>query len=217
MNLPNKLTCLRMAMIPLFLFFMIFPEICGFTASRIIAAILFGLTAFTDMLDGKIARKYNMVTDFGKFMDPLADKLMIFGSMIGTLTLTYQNSISNGSNSVLELGDFLVNDAPNYRIFAKVFAIVAFLIIFRELAVTSMRMIASNKTGVVISANIFGKLKTVSQIAGIIVITIEPLIWSGFVASYVMCAFMLVTTMYSGYTYFRDYLSSLKRTQEHKN
>ncbi len=208
MNLPNKLTCLRMAMIPLFLFFMIFPDLCGFTASRIIATVLFSLTAFTDMLDGKIARKYNMVTDFGKFMDPLADKLMIFGAMIGTLTLTYQNAFGNGSTNALKLMEFLENDAPNYRIFARVFAIVAFLIIFRELAVTSMRMIASNKTGVVISANIFGKLKTVSQIAGIIVITIEPIIWSGFVASYIMCGCMLITTLYSGYTYFRDYLKS---------
>ncbi len=210
MNLPNKLTCLRMAMIPLFLFFMIFPDVCGFTASRIIATVLFTLTALTDMLDGKIARKYNLVTDFGKFMDPLADKMMIFGSMIGTLTLTYQNSIGNGSTNAFELADFRVNDAPNYRIFAKVFAIVAFLIIFRELAVTSMRMIAANKTGVVISANIFGKLKTVSQVVGMIVIIIEPLFWDGFVASYIACGCMLVTTLYSGYTYFRDYLKSEK-------
>ena len=76
MNLPNKLTCLRMIMIPFFLFFLIFPEVCGYNVSRIVAAILFALTSFTDMLDGKIARKYNLVTDFGKFMDPLADKLM---------------------------------------------------------------------------------------------------------------------------------------------
>ncbi len=210
MNLPNKLTCLRMAMIPLFLFFMIFPNVCGFTASRIIAAILFAVTAFTDMLDGKIARKYNLVTDFGKFMDPLADKMMIFGAMIGTITLTYQNSISNGSNSALELADFLLNDAQNYRIFAQVFAIVAFLIIFREMAVTSVRLLAANKSGIVISANIFGKLKTVSQIVGIIVITVEPIIWNGFVASYIFCGFMLLTTIYSGYTYFRDYLRSVK-------
>ncbi len=197
-----------MAMIPLFLFFMIFPDLCGFTASRIIAAVLFALTAFTDMLDGKIARKYNMVTDFGKFMDPLADKLMIFGAMIGTLSITYQNSFGNGDTSVWGATDFLINDAPNYRIFARVFAWVAFLIIFRELAVTSMRMVASNKTGVVISANIFGKLKTVSQIAGIMVIIIEPIFWSGFVASYIMCGAMLITTLYSGYTYFRDYLKA---------
>ena len=87
MNLPNKLTCLRMALIPFFLFFLIFPEIIGEDLSRIIAAAIFAVTAYTDMLDGKIARKYNLVTDFGKFMDPLADKLMVFGAMIGILVL----------------------------------------------------------------------------------------------------------------------------------
>ncbi len=210
MNLPNKLTCLRMAMIPVFLFFMIFPGICGFTASRIIATILFALTAFTDMLDGKIARKYNMVTDFGKFMDPLADKMMIFGAMIGTLVINYENAYSSAGDL---FGSNVGTYNANFAIFAKVFAIVSFLIIFREMAVTSIRLLASNKSGIVISANIFGKLKTVSQIAGIIVITIEPIIWDGFVVSYIFCGFMLLTTVYSGYTYFRDYLNSVKTSE----
>ena len=82
-----------MLMIPFFLFFLIFPEVCGYNVSRIVAAILFALTSFTDMLDGKIARKYNLVTDFGKFMDPLADKLMVFGAMLGII-------IINGGNAV---------------------------------------------------------------------------------------------------------------------
>lgn len=182
MNLPNKLTCLRMIMIPFFLFFLIFPEVCGYTLSRIIAAILFSLTAFTDMLDGKIARKYNMVTDFGKFMDPLADKLMVFGAMLGII-------IINGSNQV----------------FAKIFTCAAFIIIFRELAVTSMRLVVSSSEGIVVAANIFGKLKTVSQIIGIIIILIEPIIWDGYVASYVMTAIMVLTTLYSGLNYFKAY------------
>ena len=182
MNLPNKLTCLRMIMIPFFLFFLIFPEVCGFTVSRIVAAVLFALTSFTDMLDGKIARKYNLVTDFGKFMDPLADKLMVFGAMLGIV-------IINGGNAV----------------FAKVFTCAAFLIIFRELAVTSMRMIVSSSAGIVVAANIFGKLKTVSQIIGIIIILIEPMIWDGYVASYVMTAIMVATTMFSGFSYFKAY------------
>ncbi len=202
MNLPNKLTCARMVMIPLFLFFMIFPGICGFTASRIIAAVLFALTAFTDMLDGKIARKYNLVTDFGKFMDPLADKLMVFGAMIGTLVLTYENAHAYAETLIGDISTY----NENYAIFGKVFAWVAFIIIFRELAVTSIRMVASSSEGVVIAANIFGKLKTVSQIVGIIVITIEPLFWDGFVASYIFCGIMLATTIYSGYTYFKAYL-----------
>ncbi len=210
MNLPNKLTCLRMIMIPFFLFFMIFPGVCGFTASRIIAAIIFALTSLTDMLDGKIARKYNMVTDFGKFMDPLADKMMVFGAMIGTIVINYENA----HNYVAAFfGSSVVTYNESFAIFSKVFAIVAFFIIFREMAVTSIRLLASNKSGIVISANIFGKLKTVSQIVGIIVITVEPIFWDGFVASYIFCGAMLVTTVYSGYTYFRDYLKSVKTSE----
>ena len=190
MNLPNKLTCLRMIMIPFFLIFLIFPGICGFTASRIIAAALFALTAFTDMLDGKIARKYNLITDFGKFLDPLADKLMVFGAMIGIIVLTYETAPSGGET---------------YALFAKIFSWAAFIIIFRELAVTSMRMVVSNSEGIVIAANIFGKLKTVSQILGIIVILVEPIFWDGFAASYFMTAVMVVTTLFSGFSYFKSY------------
>lgn len=198
MNLPNKLTCLRMIMIPLFLFFMIFPGICGYTVSRIIAALLFALTAMTDMLDGKIARKYNLVTDFGKFMDPLADKLMVFGAMIGTIVMTYETSSAKVGLATL------VTD-ENYIIFAKVFAWAAFLIIFRELAVTSMRMVVSGASGIVVAANIFGKMKTVSQIVGVVIILVEPILWNKFVFSYISLGIMMITTMYSGYTYFRAY------------
>ena len=187
MNLPNKLTCLRMALIPFFLFFLIFPEIIGEDLSRIIAAAIFAVTAYTDMLDGKIARKYNLVTDFGKFMDPLADKLMVFGAMIGILVLN------------------TVRDQVAMNIFNKVFAVAAFIIIFRELAVTSMRMVVSSAEGIVIAANIFGKLKTVSQIIGIIVILIEPIFSDVPYVSYVMLGIMVFTTLFSGYSYFKAY------------
>lgn len=190
MNLPNKLTCLRMVMIPFFLFFLIFPDVCGVTASRIIAAVLFALTAFTDMLDGKIARKYNLVTDFGKFLDPLADKMMVFGAMIGILVMTYETAPAGNAS---------------YSVFAKIFAWAAFIIIFRELAVTSMRMVVSNREGIVIAANIFGKLKTVSQILGIIIILVEPIFWDGFAVSYAMTAIMVITTLFSGFSYFKSY------------
>ena len=196
MNLPNKLTCLRMIMIPFFLFFLIFPEICGYTASRIIAAVLFSLTAFTDMLDGKIARKYNLVTDFGKFMDPLADKLMVFGAMLGVL-------IINRNDPALVKYDVL--NESSAILFTKIFVWCAFIIIFRELAVTSMRMVVSSAEGIVVAANIFGKIKTVSQIIGIIVIIIEPIIWGGLVASYVMLAIMVFSTLFSGINYFKAY------------
>ncbi len=187
MNLPNKLTCARMALIPFFLFFLIFPEIIGLDLSRIIAAVIFAITAFTDMLDGKIARKYNLVTVFGKFMGPLADKLMVFGAMIGILVL---NTV-NAQSALLT--------------FNKVFAVCAFVIIFRELAVTSMRMVVSNADGIVIAANIFGKLKTVSQIIGIIVILIEPIFNDVPYVSYVMLGIMVFTTLFSGFNYFKAY------------
>ncbi len=178
-----------MLMIPFFLFFLIFPEICGFTVSRIVAAVLFSLTAFTDMLDGKIARKYNLVTDFGKFMDPLADKLMVFGAMFGVLVL-------NREDPAL---------MANAEVFTKVFAWCAFIIVFRELAVTSMRMVVSSAEGIVVAANIFGKIKTVSQIIGIVVIIIEPIIWDGCVASYALLAIMVFSTLFSGFSYFKAY------------
>ena len=75
MNLPNKLTVLRVIMIPFFVFFYL-------TGKVYIADILFILASLTDMLDGKIARKYNLVTNFGKFMDPLADKLLVASALI---------------------------------------------------------------------------------------------------------------------------------------
>ena len=79
MNLPNKLTILRMIMIPFFLVALMVPGIPG---GKWIALALFCLASLTDMLDGKIARKYNLITDFGKFMDPLADKLLVSAAMI---------------------------------------------------------------------------------------------------------------------------------------
>ena len=80
MNLPNKLTVMRMILIPFFVFFMLAPYFEGY--GNYIATAIFIIASLTDMLDGKIARKYNLVTDFGKFMDPLADKLLVCSAMI---------------------------------------------------------------------------------------------------------------------------------------
>lgn len=196
MNLPNKLTCLRMIMIPFFLFFLVVPEVLGINVSRIVGAILFLLTAFTDMLDGKIARKYNLETDFGKFMDPLADKMMVFGAMFGILVLTSADS---------ELSREVASGLTVSSLFIRIFAFCAFIIVFRELAVTSMRLVVSNTDGIVIAANIFGKIKTVSQIIGITVIIIEPLISDLLIASYFFLAVMVITTLVSGFSYFKAY------------
>ena len=84
MNLPNKITLTRIFMIPIFVAIFFLDGIVPFNFG--IAAIVFALAAFTDFLDGHIARKYNLVTDFGKFIDPLADKFMVLSSMISILS-----------------------------------------------------------------------------------------------------------------------------------
>ena len=85
MNLPNKLTVCRVILIPFFVFFLLFDA--QNTAFKWIALAIFIIASLTDMLDGKIARKYNLITDFGKFMDPLADKLLVCSAMIGLIEL----------------------------------------------------------------------------------------------------------------------------------
>ncbi len=137
MNLPNKLTLLRVIMIPFFVFFLLInPEI---TALRIIADLIFIAASLTDMADGKIARKYNLVTNFGKFMDPLADKLLVCSAMICLIQT---------------------------RQLAAWYVIV---IIAREFIISGFRLIAA-ENGLVIAANIFGKIKTTTQMIMIVIL-----------------------------------------------
>ena len=91
MNLPNKLTILRTLMIPVFLFFLLTD--CAGDYSKWIAVVVFILASLTDFLDGHIARKYNLVTNFGKFMDPLADKLLVCSAMIALVGMHRLSSI----------------------------------------------------------------------------------------------------------------------------
>lgn len=91
MNLPNKLTVLRVIMIPFFVAFLLF-DITG-SADKWIALVIFCVASLTDMLDGKIARKHNLVTNFGKFMDPLADKLLVCTAMICLVDMNKLNVI----------------------------------------------------------------------------------------------------------------------------
>lgn len=90
MNLPNKLTIFRVILIPFFLLFLLVPELPFLPSPQWgswIALAIFIIASFTDMLDGKIARKYNLITDFGKFMDPLADKLLVCSALIALIEL----------------------------------------------------------------------------------------------------------------------------------
>ena len=84
LNLPNKLTVLRLFLVPGVMVFILFPTLTGNNpvVQALVCAILFILTAVTDFIDGKIARKYNLITDFGKFMDPVADKFMVIGTLV---------------------------------------------------------------------------------------------------------------------------------------
>jgi len=187
MNLPNSITLTRLVLIPFFMFFMFVPVFSD-TATRLIVAAIFAVTAFTDFLDGYLARKLNLVTDFGKFLDPVVDKLMIFGAFFGILVMYRENTM-----------------------FMQVFACAAFIVVFRETAVTSLRMIASNKTDVVIAANFLGKIKTVLQIVCVLVILLEPIVIidaTDFL-SYALIIIMTVMTLISGISYFKAYLPLL--------
>ena len=184
MNLPNKLTVFRMLMVPVFLVLLCIPLPLSDTALRILSAVVFGLTALTDMVDGKIARKYNLITDFGKFMDPLADKFLVIAAMLGILV--------------------------KFDYIRPVFVWAAAIVIFREFAVTSIRMIAANKAGLVIAAAWLGKVKTTTQMICIVVILLEPLIPLAifneyYILSYITTALMTVMTVWSGIDYLKAY------------
>ncbi len=185
MNLPNKLTVLRMCMVPIFVVIMMVSDALWATLTGL---ILFIAASLTDMLDGKIARKYGLVTDFGKFMDPLADKFMVIGAMF---VILYRSLIS--------YSDLL---------FANVFFWAFLLVIFRELAVTSIRLIVSGSKGIVVPANMLGKIKTCTQIACVICCIAEPMIYklierpTDFLpVSLATAALMLVFTIWSGLNY----------------
>ncbi len=185
MNLPNKLTILRMIMVPVFLAVLLLPLPMTETAMRITAAVIFALTSLTDMLDGKIARKYNLVTDFGKLMDPLADKCLVIGAMVG----------------ILVRFDYL----------ADIFVWGVVIVVFRELAVTSIRCIAAQKKGIAVAASWLGKVKAVTQMLCVLAILLEPVILSfkpfteWHLLSYITAIVMTVMTLWSGIDYLKAY------------
>ena len=143
MNLPNKLTILRVIMIPFFVFFMLvnLTDYIG-SVGKYIALAIFVVASFTDFLDGYLARRDNLVTNFGKFMDPLADKLLVCSALI-----------------------CLVNND-------KLQAWIVIVIIAREFIISGFRLVASDN-GVVIAASYWGKFKTVSQMAMIILCILD--------------------------------------------
>ncbi len=195
-KVPNILTVIRAVLVPVFMVLMIFSPFESDNITRIVCASLFALISLTDMLDGQIARKYDAVTDFGKFLDPIADKLLVIGGML-SLTVFY-----------MERG---------YRLFPILVTFSLFVVITRELAVTSLRLICKSGEGKVIAANMAGKIKTVSQIIFIVAACIEPILMTDSLwISYISLAVMTFMTIYSGVNYFIIYLPMTKGQKEQK-
>ena len=155
MNLPNKLSILRIVLVPVTLLFMLPVNIFGWqpegwnnfinSYGMIVAAAVFIIASFTDMFDGKIARKYNLITDLGKFLDSLADKILVISILLAFIGL------------------------------GRISAWAVMIIILREFAVSGLRMIAAAK-GEVIAAKMIGKVKTVIQMIALIYLMFEPLL-----------------------------------------
>lgn len=193
MNLPNKLTLLRIALIPFVILFMLpipylgsldfiagWNHFVGTTSARFIALLFFCTASLTDLIDGKIARARNLVTDFGKLFDPIADKLLVLAV---------------------------------YAVFVQINRIgtmFLLLVMAREFLVTGIRQIAASK-GKVIAASMFGKWKTVTQMASLIWLLCEPILQQFLNADAslitlignILLAAALLMTIFSGYDYWR--------------
>ncbi len=154
MNLPNKLTILRICLIPFFVIAYFLP----FTWGSYLAVGIFIIASITDFLDGFIARKYNLVTNLGKLLDPIADKVLVCSALFCVV-----------STNCLRFGCLLlpVNTFLNTEIFGKLLlTISAILIIARELIISVIRQVAASKS-IVLQANIYGKIKTVLQVVSL--------------------------------------------------
>lgn len=193
MNLPNKLTLLRIILVPFFIIAML----VNFPFHYLVAGCIFGIASVTDTLDGKIARSRNLVTDFGKFADPLADKILVLTALVCFLQVGLLGSFG---------------------------AIPVIIVLFREFAVSGIRLVAAS-SGKVVAANIWGKIKTVSQMVGISVIFAMQVVLEILGAMKVSTDFVsevfyyignvliwlsTVFTLISGIIYLKDNISFLK-------
>lgn len=186
MNLPNKLTLTRILLVPVFMIFASMAQVGQGNYSAtwyLLAGIVFAVASFTDFLDGHLARKWNMVTDFGKFADPLADKLLTTVAFI-----------------------YMMRDGVCHPV-------VLCIILAREFAVSGLRMVAAGaKDGKVIAANMWGKVKTVLQMVSIIFYYFATSLTAGHVAmqldviviAYWLCWLVAAVTAISGIKYLWD-------------
>lgn len=182
MNLPNKLTVFRMIWIPVFMLVLALPldwgtlQVAGavLPVTHLVAAIIFIVASLTDLADGKIARKYKLVTNFGKFADPLADKLLVMTALI-----------------------FFVQ-------FGWVPAWMVAIIVIRELAITGLRTLIVENNGKVLAAAMPGKIKTASQMVAISFFLLHDIVFAMFNIPFamIMIWIALLATIYSGIDYF---------------
>lgn len=189
MNLPNKLTIFRIILVPIMViipFLGIQGELWTVPITNWIIIAIFAVASYTDHLDGKIARKYNLVTTFGKFADPLADKILVLSAML----------------MLVEMG--------------KIPAWIPIIVLTREFVVSGYRLIAVEKGGKVIAANIWGKIKTVTQMIAIVLTFIDLHVFFAFVSegltgyelaiNILASAFMIISTIaavFSGVNYLK--------------
>lgn len=192
MNLANKLTIFRMILVPIMVIFAYLPiegKFAGVAVTMLIMDAIFIIASITDKLDGYIARSRNQVTTFGKFLDPLADKILVLSAMV----------------ILVEKG--------------LLPAWIPIIVLAREFIVSGFRLIAVEKGGKVIAASIWGKLKTVTQMIALIFAFVDSYGFFAFVSggisgvalainivTSVMMAISVVATVFSGW----DYLSSGK-------
>lgn len=180
LNLPNRLTIVRILLIPVFLLILAVPMEWGsvvwlntlIPTTQIVAMMIFAAASITDFLDGQIARRQHLVTNFGKFADPLADKMIVMTAFIMLVTL---------------------GSAPAW---------VVAIIVCRELAVTGLRLIVVENDGQVIAAAWPGKIKTTSQMLAIILLLLNDFLLPGFRVGTIMLYICLFFTVYSGIDYF---------------
>ncbi|MDO5707483.1 MAG: CDP-diacylglycerol--glycerol-3-phosphate 3-phosphatidyltransferase [Andreesenia angusta] len=170
MNLANKLTLARVLLVPIFMIFLLNNNI---PYNDIIALIIFVIASLTDTLDGYIARSRNQITKFGKFMDPLADKLLVVAALIC----------------------FVEAD--------KIGSWMAFIIIAREFIVTGIRILAASDN-ITIAASKWGKIKTITQMTGIILILLDnfPFSYIGIDMDIIVMYIATIFTVISGYDYY---------------
>ena len=196
MNLPNKLTLFRIILVPIMVivsFFNIPGSLLGVPTTMIVIDLIFIIASITDKLDGYLARSRNQVTAFGKFLDPIADKILVVAAMIMLVEMQ------------------------------RLPAWIPIIVIFREFAVSGYRLIAVQSEGKVVAANIWGKLKTVTQMISLILMFLDNnaygAIFSGNLTGFefvfnlittVLMSVSVVATIFSGYEYLKDGKDILK-------